>query len=116
MLEPLLVSVVASAIGGRFYPESAPDKPLCPYGVYSEIISPTKNTLDDGPLINQSLIQIDIWDKTAAGRSAAGDALVARIAEAFNNGTLQGVQQSRKSRYDQDAKLYGYIYEYSFWY
>lgn len=116
MLEQTLVSLAAIPLGGRLYPEVAPDNPICPYGVYSEIISPTNNTLADGPLINQSLIQIDIWDKTAAGRSVAGEALAAQIAQAFNNGTLQGVQHARKSRYDPDTKLYGYIYEYSFWY
>lgn len=116
MLEQTLVALAADPLGGRLYPEVAPDKPICPYGVYSEIISPTNNTLDDGAPINQSMIQIDIWDKTAAGRAAAGEALAAKITEAFDNGTLRGVQHARKSRYDPDAKLYGYIYEYSFWY
>lgn len=116
MLEQTLVALAAVPLGGRLYPEVAPDNPVCPYGVYSEIASPSSNTLSDGRPINQSLIQIDIWDKTAAGRAAAGNALTEKIDAAFDNGTLQGVQHARKSRYDPDAKLYGYIYEYSFWY
>lgn len=116
MLEQTLVALAADPLGGRLYPEVAPDKPICPYGVYSEIISPTNNTLDDGAMINQTLIQIDVWDKTAAGRAVAGELLAEKISEAFESGSLQGIQQTRKSRYDTDAKLYGYIYEYSFWY
>lgn len=116
MLEQTLVSLAAVPLSSRLYPESAPNNPNCPYGVYSEITRLTNNTLDDGVPINQALIQIDIWDKTAAGRIAAGEAMSAKIAEAFNDGTLQGLLLSRKSTYDPDAKLYGYIYEYSFWY
>lgn len=116
MLEQTLVSLAADPLSGRLYPESAPNNTTCPYGVYSEITRLTNNTLDDGAPINQALIQIDVWDKTAAGRIAAGESLFAKIDEAFNNGTLHGVLLSRKSTYDPDAKLYGYIYEYSFWY
>lgn len=116
MLEKTLVALAKEPIGGRLYPEVAPNNALCPYGVYSEIISPSINTLDDGAPIKNTLIQIDIWDKTAAGRLAAGELIAAKITEAFETGALQGIQLSRKSRYDAEANLYGYIYEYSFWY
>lgn len=116
MIEPTLVSLAAPILAGGLHPNVGPQGGVRPYGIYIEIVSPTENTLSDGVPIQQSVLQIDIWDVTYAGAKSAGDAFSAAINQAFQDGTLTGVQRSRRSRYDADTKLHGFTYEFSFWY
>lgn len=142
MIEETLVILAAPILAGGMHPNVAPQGCSRPYGVYTEIVSPTENTLSDGVPIQQSVLQIDIWDLTYAGAKAAGEALVAALAAEsakvlgfwpdadpslgldFTAATYQVaapdavscIQRSRRSRFDGDAKLHGFTYEFSFWY
>jgi hypothetical protein len=116
MIEPVIVSLAVSNLAGGLHPNVAPQNCVRPYGVYLEVVSPTENTLSDGIPIQQSIIQITVWDVTYGGAKTSGDALAASIDGAFQSGALVGVQRSRRSQYDTAANLHGFLYEFSFWY
>jgi len=110
------VALANRFIGGGLHPNVAPQNSSLPYGVYIEILSPTENTLDNNVPIQQSILQIDIWDQTFSAAKTTGDSLVAALTEAFQAGILTGLQRGRRSRYDAATKRHGFTYEYSFWY
>lgn len=116
ILEQTLVAVLAEALPGTLFPQIAPDSQPTPYGIYQEIASPTENTLDNTIPIQQSILQIDIYDRTYAGVKATGSAVEAAIQAAFLAGTLVGIQHTRRSLYEPDVKLHRLMYEFSFWY
>ena len=116
MIEPTLVSLAAPILAGGLNAQVAPQNCARPYGVYQEIASPTLNTLSDGVPIQQSLMQIDVYDVTYSGARTSGDALAAAIQAAFDAGTLAGVQRIRRSFFEPDTRLHRILYEYSFWY
>lgn len=116
MIEVSLVQLAAPILAGGLHPNVAPQGCQKPYGVYSEVVSPTENTLSDGVPIQQSIFQIDVWAPSYAAAKAAGEGLSDAISQAFDNDVLTGVQRSRRGRYDPDTKLHGFTYEFSFWY
>jgi hypothetical protein len=69
----------------------------------------------DGVPIQQDIVQVDVWDVTYQGALTAGDAFAAALQAAFDAGTIAGVQRSRRGRYDAEARLHGFMYEFSFW-
>ena len=116
MIEPILVTLAAPILAGGLHAQVAPQNCTRPYGVFQEVVSPTSNTLADGVPIQQSILQIDIYDATFLGARTAGDALADAIQSAYDAGTLSGVQHSRRSLYEPETKLYRILYEFSFWY
>ena len=116
MIETTLVAIAAPLLAGGLNALVAPQNCARPYGVYTEIASPTSNTLADGVPIQQSILQIDIYDATFLGARTAGDALADAIQSAYDAGMLSGVQHSRRSLYEPETKLYRILYEFSFWY
>lgn len=114
-IEQTLVTLAAPYIAGGLHPNVAPQQAARPYGVYTSLVSPTHNTLGDGVPIKQDVFQVDVWDVTYQGALTAGDAFAAALQAAFDVGTLAGVQRSRRGRYDAEARLHGFMYEFSFW-
>lgn len=115
-LEEQLTALLAPLLAGGLHPQIAPQNSVTPYAVYQEIASPTENTLSDGIPIQQSLIQIDVYDKTYPTAKSAGLSIEAALQAAFAASTLTGVQLSRRSLYEPDPKLHRILYEFSFWY
>ena len=115
-IEQTLVTLAAPFLPGGLHPNVAPQNSARPYGVYTSIVSPTGNTLSDGVPINQDILQVDVWDVSYQGALTTGNAFAAALQAAFDAGTLTGVQRSRRGRYDPEAKLHGFTYEFSFWY
>ena len=115
-IEQTLVTLAAPYLAGGLHPNVAPQNGARPYGVYTSVVSPTQNTLSDGVRIQQDIFQVDVWDVTYQGALAAGEGLAAALQAAFDAGTISGVQRSRRGRYDPEARLHGFVYEFSFWY
>ncbi len=114
-IEQTLVTLAAPLLAGGLHPNVAPQQAARPYGVYTNVVSPTHNTLCDGVSIRQDIVQVDVWDVTYQGALTAGDAFAAALQAGFDAGTLAGVQRSRRGRYDAEARLHGFMYEFSFW-
>ena len=114
-IEQTLVTMAAPILAGSLHPNCAPQHGARPYGVYTNVVSPTHNTLSDGVPIQQDIFQVDVWHDTYQGALAAGNAFAAALQAAFDAGTLAGVQRSRRGRYDPETGLHGFLYEFSFW-
>lgn len=116
MIESTLMSIVGGLVAGGLYPHIAPQGVARPYAVYQEVVSPTQNTLSDGAPIQNSLLQVAVWDTTYLGSRTAGETIANAISAAFAAGTMAGVQRSRRAIYDPETELHGFLYEFSFWY
>ncbi len=116
MIETTLFNLIHPLLTGGLHYNLAQQGVIRPYGVLTEIVTPTENTLSDGQPIQNSLYQVTIWDATYLGAKTAGEAVATAIAAAFAAGTLTGVQRSRRGTYESDTELHGFIYEFSFWY
>ncbi|WP_374690311.1 hypothetical protein [Accumulibacter sp.] len=114
-IEQTLVTLAAPILAGGLHPNCAPQNGARPYGVYTNVVSPTHNTLSDGVPIQQDIFQIDVWADTYEGALTAGNGFAAAVQDAFEAGTLTGVQRSRRGRYDPETGLHGFLYEFSFW-
>ncbi|MCM8580278.1 DUF3168 domain-containing protein [Accumulibacter sp.] len=114
-LEQMLVAMAAPLLAGGLHPNGAPQNGARPYGVYTNVVSPTHNTLSDGVPIQQDIVQIDVWADTYEGALTAGNTFAAAVQAAFQAGNLAGVQRSRRGRYDAETGLHGFTYEFSFW-
>ena len=115
-LEQTLVALATPILAGGLHPNCAPQHGARPYGVYTNVVSPTHNTLSDGMPIQQDIFQIDVWADTYQDALAVGNAFAAALQAAFDTGTITGVQRSRRGRYDAETGLHGFLYEFSFWY
>lgn len=114
-IEQTLVAMAAPLLAGGLHPNLAPQNCARPYGVYTNVVSPTHNTLSDGVPIQQDIFQVDVWDATYQRALAAGNTFAAALQDAFDAGTITGVQRSRRGRYDAETGLHGFLYEFSFW-
>ncbi len=114
--EKPLVALAAPILPGGLHPNVAPEKCPRPYGTYTEIVSPSEKTLDGNVPIQNSIVQIDVWAPTYAQAKACGEALATAIEDASEASPLEAVQLSRRGRFDNDTRLHGFMYEFSFWY
>ena len=114
-IEQTLVTMAAPHLAGGLHPNIAPQNGARPYGVYTNVVSPTHNTLSDGVPIQQDIVQIDVWADTYEGALTAGNTFAAAVQAAFEAGNLAGVQRSRRGRYDAETGQHGFTYEFSFW-
>lgn len=114
-IEEQVFSVLSaiSAIGTRVYPNVAPDKPTTPYIVYHNIANSPEVTLADGSPINNTRMQIDVYDKTylAGVKARQADIVAAMAAAGFTNVPLMS-----QDLWEQDVKLHRVQLDYSIWY
>jgi hypothetical protein len=112
MIEQTLAALLGPLVSMRVYPLVAPDSPVTPYIVYQNIANSPENTLADGVPINNTRMQIDVYDKTYAGVKALAASVVAAMAGAsFTN--VPGINQDL---YEADVRLYRVLMENSIWY
>jgi len=78
-LEQMLVAMAAPLLAGGLHPNGAPQNGARPYGVYTNVVSPTHNTLSDGVPIQQDIVQIDVWADTYEGALTAGNTFAAAV-------------------------------------
>lgn len=115
-IEQTIFGLINPLVSGGLYPAIAPQGVSKPYAVYCEPSGIPENTLSDGAGLQNSLIQITVWDTTYLGAKTLGEAIAGALASAFSAGTLSGWQRGRRSTYEQDTALHGIIYEFSLWY
>lgn len=100
-----------ASLGGRIYPNTAPDKPAVPYAVYTRVASTPTNSLADGQPIQQTRVQVDYYHSTyAAVQTLALDGMAALLAS-FSTMT----QQLEQDLYESDVKLHRVSHDYSVW-
>lgn len=115
MIETTLFDLINPLLAGGAHWNIADQGRTMPYAVMVEVVSLPENTLSDGETLHQSMFQIVVWDKTYLGAKIAGDAVSSAISAAFSTGTLEGVQISKRGRYEAETAMHGFMYEYSFW-
>lgn len=111
MIQETVYTALQSLVGGRVYPNVAPDKPTAPYIVYSRVASSPENTLADGQPIQQTRLQVDIYDKTYAGVQTLAESVLT----AMTGATVKAIQLLEQDQYEQDVKLHRVIHDYSIW-
>lgn len=112
-IENILLPVVAGGVFGNVAAQNC----ATPYVVYFSIVSPTETDLDGRVLIEQSIIQIDVWHESFADlKRTHAQAVKDALAAANEAGTVVCVPRSARDRYDAVKKLHGVTFEYSFWY
>ena len=113
-IEEQLFAVLSgiAAIGPRVYPNVAPDQPTTPYIVYHNIANSPEVTLADGVPINNTRMQIDIYDTSYLNgvKARAADVVAAMVAAAFTNVPLMN-----QDLWEQDVKLHRVQMDYSIW-
>jgi hypothetical protein len=111
VIQEQVFSALAPLVSGRVYPNTAPDKPTTPYIVYTRVASTPENTLDDGQSIQQTRLQIDIYDKTYAGVQALAQLVEAALTVA----PIGAIQLLDQDQYEPEVKLHRVIHDYSIW-
>jgi Protein of unknown function (DUF3168) len=100
-----------SSLGGRVYPNVAPDKPTTPYAVYTRVASVPTNTLADGQPIQQTRLQVDYYATSYSAVQSAALAGQAALLSAFPSMT----QQLDQDLYEAEVKLHRVMHDYSVW-
>lgn len=102
-----------AAVGTRVYPNIAPDKVQTPYIVYHNIANKPEVVLDNSVPINNTRMQIDVYDKVyLAGAKAVAAQVVAKMAAA----PFTSVPLISQDLYEPDVKLHRVQMDYSIWY
>jgi len=111
MIQETVYTALQSLVSGRVYPQVAPDKPTAPYIVYARVASSPENTLSSGQPIQQTRLQVDIFDKTYAGAIALAEQVIA----AMTGATVNAIQILEMDQYEPDVKLHRVVHDYSIW-
>lgn len=105
------LSVGVPALGGRIYPNTAPDQPQTPYAVYSRVANPPETCLDGAQPIQNTRLQIDIYDKTYNGVQTSAQAVI----NIMTGAPINAVQLMDQDQWEADVKLHRVIHDYSVW-
>lgn len=114
-VEALIVSALSALVGGRVYPDLAPDPVSTPYIVYQQVGGRPVNFVDSATLPSKAngRFQITVWSATrlevAALSKAAADVLRA------DAGLQTTVLGQPVADYDAVTKLRGSRQDFSFW-
>lgn len=109
-----LFALLSPLLAARVYPNAAPDKPVCPYLVYSRISARKEQTIEQnggtGNLVNSN-VQLDLYAKTY---SAATD-LSGQILTALQGWEKQNIVLFEQDFYEPDEQLHRIALEVSIW-
>lgn len=113
MIEPQLVVLLGALVGGRVFPDVAPEGTELPYCLYEQIGGKPLNFLTpDVPDKKNALIQVSVWSKTRAEAMmlirSIEDTL---ILEPF----FAEVASGPRSAFDQETSERGAMQDFSIW-
>lgn len=101
--EALCAALVGAGVaGGRVYPHVARDGVTKPYVTYFRMSVVPVNTLSSGRPLENTVFQIDCYDKTTAGVNSVKDAIKA----ALDAWAIKNVIQSEQDLFEPDTKLH----------
>jgi hypothetical protein len=113
-LDETLFATLTGLVGGRVYPDIAPEEAVRPYIVYQQIGGPAINFLDIAtiPSKKRARYQITIWSDTRAAVAA----LAISVEDAVRVVTaLQPVVEGAPvSLYDEPTRLRGSMQDFTF--
>lgn len=113
-LESHLFNTLQALVGGRVYPDLAPDKVATPYVVYQQIGGESPTFLERGlPSKRNARVQVAVWSTTRAEASAISlQAEAALVAATVFDARPIG---DRTATYDPDAALRGARQDFTVW-
>jgi hypothetical protein len=111
-IETQLFTTLNGLVGGRMYPLVAPNSPTTPLLVYLNVANSPEVTLADGSPINNTRMQIDVYETTYA----AVKALAAQVIAAMAGATFTNVPLQQQDLYEDAVKLYRVQMDFSIWY
>lgn len=114
MIEPSIVTALGALVSNRVYPDVAPAGVALPYITYQQVGGEAVSFIEaTKPSKKNARIQINVWSTT---RSEAMN-LIRDAEDTLILATLYGEPQGAAvARYDEDAKLYGAMQDFSFWF
>jgi hypothetical protein len=110
-IQDQLRTALAAVAGGRVYPAIAPDGVTKPYLTYFRVSTVPANTLSSGRPLENTVFQIDCYDKTAAGVNSVKEAVKA----ALDAWAVKWTLQSEQDLYENDVKLHRITLDCSVW-
>jgi len=111
MIQPGIYTALHGLVEGRCYAGVAPDNPVTPYIVFSRVASVPENTLSSGQPVQQTRIQVDMYDKSYdAAQSLADSVQVAILTLAY---PIQATQTLEQDMYESEVKLHRVSHDYS---
>lgn len=108
-IQEQLVSYLAPV--AALHPMVAPQGTSLPYVTYQRVSNTVNNVLSGPPSIDNTRIQVDVWDSTYAGVQALAQSLVA----AMQTWSVQNVLISNYDLYEQDVQTFRVLLEFSIW-
>ncbi len=111
MIQEQLQTVLATLVDGASYPNMAEQDAQAPFIVYQRITSLTNNNLLGPSDLQNTRVQIDVYDKTYAGVQQIAAALRA----AMQSAPFTNLQISELDLYEVDVRLHRVSFDYSIW-
>ena len=111
MIQEQVFAATSSLVGGRMYPNVAPNNVQKPYLVYMRVSSQPENTLADGVPIENTRVQIDCFDTTYA----AVVALAESVKAALRASEITSLLILEQDQFEPDAQLHRVILDFSLW-
>lgn len=114
-MEPLIYNALQGLVGGRVFPDVAPEGTDQPYATYQAVGGSVINfTEGTAPGYRNARVQVNVWAATRMQASSIGNA--AEDALRGVAGLQTTVLSAATSIYEPDTGLYGQMQDYSFWY
>jgi len=111
VIQEQVFTALSPLVSGRVYPAVAPNNVTVPYIVYLRVASTPENTLADGQPIQQTRLQVDVYDKTYLGAQT----LAEQVKTALTAPPVNAVQILEQDQYEPDVRLHRVIHDYSIW-
>ena len=114
-LEQQLQALLAALapVGGVYQDANPTELPVCPYIVWTNIVSSTNNTLAGASDLQNARIQIDVRSHRAAERRTLADAVIAAMTA--DAAPFRALQLSAFNRYEDDYKVFRRSIDFSVW-
>ena len=110
-IEPQLVGVLETVLPAAVYPLLAQQSQAGDYLTYHNAANKPLWTLENGPAINNTIMQVDCWSDSYAGAKA----LAASVALALEGWSVQNVPGTSRDLYEEAIKKFRVSLDYSIW-
>jgi hypothetical protein len=114
MIEAQLFNILQTFVGGRVYPDIAPENTARPYITYQAVGGTPVNLLtNDKPSKTNTRMQVNVWADTRLSASEVG----AQVEDAIRSAaSLQPeVLTGRMATYDETTTYRGTMQDFSLW-
>lgn len=114
-LEQQIQSALAalSPAGGVYQDANPTELPICPYIVWSDVVSPKTNTLDGATDMQNARIQIDVRSLRAGERRELSDAVFAAMTA--DTAPFVAIERSAFNTFEYDFKVFRRVIDFSVW-